>query len=421
MLYATLALLPIVLLAIGLPIFAALTITTGVVVYFFMNIPFSALHQALFAGVDKYTLIAVPFFIFVGELMGVGGTARRIVDWVMSMLGRKRGGLAYTAVGTCVVFGAMSGSSQATVSAIGKLLYPPMIRQGYSRSFTNGVLSSSGAIDVIIPPSISFILYSAASNTSLPKLFLAGVIPGLVLAAFYAAYIFFSRALPAASGPEFSWREFGRQTWRSGAALGTAVVILGGIYGGILSPTEAGGVGCVYVLLISMFVYREMTLKQLWDVSVRSMYATAQIFIIIAAASIFSWVLTVNGIPQLLVQLIDHLQLSPWQFLLAVNITLLIIGCFIDTPSAILVMTPLLVPVAVTQGIDLIHFGIIITVNLAIGFFTPPFGVNLFVVQSLFRDPLPVIYRGVLPFIVVSIAALIVITYVPELSLFLTR
>lgn len=421
MLYLTLAFLPIILLAVGLPIFAALTITSGVVVFAFMNTPFPALHQALFAGVDKYTLIAVPFFIFVGELMGVGGTARRIVDWVMSMLGRKRGGLAYTTVGTCVVFGAMSGSSQATVSAIGKLLYPPMIKQGYPRSFTNGVLSSSGAIDVIIPPSISFILYSAASNTSLPKLFIAGIIPGLLLAAFYAGYIFFSKALPAAQGEPFSWPIFLRHTWKASAALGTALVILGGIYGGILSPTEAGGVGCVYVLLVSMFVYRELTLAQLWQVSVRSMYATAQIFIIIAAASIFSWVLTVNGIPQALVHLIESLELSPWQFLLVINITLLIVGCFIDTPSAILVMTPLLVPVAVAQGIDLVHLGVIITVNLAIGFFTPPFGVNLFVVQSLFRDPLPEIYRGVLPFIVASALALMIITYVPELSLFLTR
>ena len=421
MLYLTLAFLPIILLAVGLPIFAALTITSGVVVYSFMNIPFSALHQALFAGVDKYTLIAVPFFIFVGELMGVGGTARRIVDWVMSMLGRKRGGLAYTTVGTCVVFGAMSGSSQATVSAIGKLLYPPMIKQGYSRSFTNGVLSSSGAIDVIIPPSISFILYSAASNTSLPKLFLAGIVPGLLLAAFYTGYIFFSKSLPAAQGEPFTWPAFLKHTSRASAALGTALVILGGIYGGILSPTEAGGVGCVYVLLVSMFVYREMTLAQLWQVSVRSMYATAQIFIIIAAASIFSWVLTVNGIPQALVHLIESLNLSPWQFLLVINITLLIIGCFIDTPSAILVMTPLLAPVAIAQGVDLIHLGVIITVNLAIGFFTPPFGVNLFVVQSLFRDPLSDVYRGAIPFILASIVALMVITYVPELSLFLTR
>ncbi|MDE0704595.1 MAG: TRAP transporter large permease [Rhodospirillaceae bacterium] len=417
--YWILTLMPIGLLALGFPVFVVLLLTSAVVLTFFVPIPIEALHQRLFSGIDKYALLAVPFFIFAGELMSSSSTSRRIVDWVMSLTGGARGNLAFTTIGTCVVFGAISGSSQATVSAIGRILYAPLRNGGYSAEFSNGLLASTGAMAVVIPPSISMILYGVASNTSVTKLFIAGILPGFVMAACFVGYVLLSREIPQRSGRKADLRTIGKKTWQGLGAIGSPVIILGGIYGGIFSPTEAAGVACIYVMLLAGFLYRDVGLRQIWDVTVRAMYLTAQVFLIVAAASAFSWVLTVVNVPQDIVHLISDMDLSNWQLLLAINIVLLIVGCFIDTPSAILVMTPLLAPVAAAAGIDLIHLGIIVTVNLAIGFFTPPFGINLFVVQALFKEPVSVIYRGVAPFIAVNLLSLALITYVPPLSLWL--
>lgn len=415
--YWVLTLVPLALLALGLPVFVALLLTSSAILFFFVPIPIEALHQRLFAGVDKYALLAVPFFIFAGELMSSSTTSRRIVDWVMSIIGGVRGNLAFTTVGTCVVFGAISGSSQATVSAVGRILHQPLRQEGYSREFTNGLLASTGAIAVVVPPSISMILYGVASNTSVSKLFIAGILPGIAMALCFAGYILISRSIPRRRGEKANLANIGRATWRGLGALGTPVIILGGIYGGVFSPTEAAGIGCVYVIMVAGLLYRDVGLGEIWRVTVRAMYLTAQVFLIVAAASVFSWVLTIVNVPQDLVRLIGEMQLSTWQLLLAINVILLIVGCFIDTPSAILVMTPLLAPVAQAAGIDLIHLGIIVTVNLAVGFFTPPFGINLFVVQAMFKDPVSVIYRGVIPFIAVNLFALALITYIPDLSL----
>ncbi|MCY4191391.1 MAG: TRAP transporter large permease [Rhodospirillaceae bacterium] len=417
--YWVLTLMPIGLLALGFPVFVILILTSAVVLTFFVPIPIEALHQRLFSGIDKYALLAVPFFIFAGEMMSSSSTSRRIVDWVMSLTGGTRGNLAFTTIGTCVVFGAISGSSQATVSAIGRILYGPLRKQGYSAEFSNGLLASTGAIAVVIPPSISMILYGVASNTSVTKLFIAGILPGFVMATCFVGYVLLSRGIPQQSSQKSDLRTIGKKTWRGLGAIGAPVIILGGIYGGIFSPTEAAGVACIYVMLLAGLLYRDVGWRQIWGVAVRAMYLTAQVFLIVAAASAFSWVLTVVNVPQDIVRLIDDMKLSNWQLLLAINIVLLIVGCFIDTPSAILVMTPLLAPVALAAGIDLIHLGIIVTVNLAIGFFTPPFGINLFVVQALFKDPVSVIYRGVAPFIVVNLFSLALITYIPPLSLWL--
>ncbi len=417
--YWVLTLMPIGLLALGFPVFVTLLLTSAVILTFFVPIPIEALHQRLFSGIDKYALLAVPFFIFAGELMSSSSISQRIVSWVMSLTGNARGNLAFTTIGTCVVFGAISGSSQATVSAIGRILYSPLRNQGYSAEFSNGLLASTGAIAVVIPPSISMILYGVASNTSITKLFIAGILPGFVMAMCFVCYVLVSRGIPRQSCQKANFRTIGKRTWRGLGALGSPLIILGGIYGGIFSPTEAAGVACIYVMLLAGIFYRDVGLRQIWDVAIRAMYLTAQVFLIVAAASAFSWILTVVNVPQDIVRLISDMELSTWQLLLAINIVLLIVGCFIDTPSAILVMTPLLAPVAVASGIDLIHLGIIVTVNLAIGFFTPPFGINLFVVQAMFKDPVSVIYRGVTPFIVVSLFSLALITYIPPLSLWL--
>ena len=416
------ALMPVGLLLLGFPIFIILLATSAVILMFFMNIPFTQVHLVMFGSVDKFALMAVPFFIFAGELMGRGGISQRIIDWVLSIIGGVRGSLPLTVVGTCTIFGAISGSSPATVAAVGRLLYPPLREKGYDEKFSTGLLASSGAIAIVIPPSIGMILYGASAEQSVALLFVAGIFPGLLMALLMGLYIyFFAASKGIREGGSFRWGHFWICTRNGVWALGTPIIILGGIYAGVFSPTEAAGIACVYAILVTRFIYGDISWRELWDVSVSSMYLTAQVLIIVAGAGVFSWLLTVGGIPQAATAAIQALDVSPWVILLVINVFLLIVGCLLDPGSAILVLTPLLAPIAAAIGVDLIHFGIIMTVNLAIGMFTPPFGLNIFVAQALFRAPLSSIYPGLVPFILINLVALGFVTYVPELSMFLTR
>ncbi len=413
---------PVILLLLGFPIFIILLATAAIVLWFFAPVPQTALHINMFGSVDKFALMAVPFFIFAGEIMGHGGISKRIVAWVMSIIGHVRGSLALTTVGTCTVFGAISGSSPATVAAVGRLLYSPLRDAGYNERFSSGLLASSGAIALVVPPSISMILYGASAEQSVALLFVAGVIPGILMALLMAVYIYaFAARQGISESSSFSMANFLSASKQGVWALGTPFIILGGIYAGIFSPTESAGVACVYAIFVTRFVYGDISWKGIWDVSVNSMYLTAQVLIIVAAAGVFSQLLTISGIPQQAVQSIQDMNLEPWMVLMVINIFLLLVGCVLDPGSAILVLTPLLAPIAMAMGVDLIHFGIIMTVNLAIGMFTPPFGLNIFVTQALFKVPLSSIYPGLVPFIIINIIALLLITYIPEISLFLTR
>ena len=413
---------PAVLLLLGFPLFIILLATSAVLLIWFMNVPLAAVPQLMFSSIDKFSLLAVPFFLFVGEIMGVGGMSRRIVDWVMALIGGVRGARGLTTVGACIVFGAISGASVATIAAVGRLMYPSL-RERYGERFATGMISATGSIDILIPPSIAMILYGASAEQSVALLFIAGILPGLVMAAFQGAYVYYYAVKNRVQdgGEPFSWGNFWHATRTGFWALCAPIVILGGIYGGIFAPTEAAGIACVYGIVVAKFIYREISWRQLWDVAVSSMYLTAQIFVIVAAAGVFSWLLTVNGVAQQAVTMLQGFIDSQWVALLAMNIFLLIVGCFIDPGSAILVLTPLLVPICNAYGIDLIHFGIVMTMNLAIGMFTPPFGLNIFVTQALTRAPLSSIYPGLVPFIVITILALIVVTYVPWISLYLVR
>ena len=416
-----LAALPIVLLMLGFPIFIILLSASALVLIFFMNVPFTAVHQVMFGSVDKFALMAVPFFLFAGELMGVGGMSKRIIDFVMSLIGWVRGCLPLTTVGANTIFGAVCGSSVAAVAAIGKLMYRPL-REKYNESMASSVICCAGAIDIIIPPSISMILYGASAEQSVALLFIAGILPGIVMSVAMAAYVYgYAWVKKATDARPFNPREVWRATKAGVWALGMPGIILGGIYGGIFSPTEAAGIACVYAIFVTLFIYRDIDLKGIWNVAVNSMYLTAQVFIIVAGAGVFSWLLTVGGVPQQMVALLQSFASSPAEALLVINVFLLIVGCFIDPGSAILVLTPLLVPICKAFGIDLIHFGIVMTVNLAIGMFTPPFGLNIFVAQALFKTPLKEMYPGLVGFIVAALAALAIITYVPWLSLYLTK
>ena len=419
---ATLALLPVLLMVLGFPFFLVLLATAASVLAFAGDMPATALHQVMFSSIDKFALLAVPFFIFAGDLMGRGGVSRRIIRWVTSMLGGIRGALPFTALGTTVIFSAVSGSTAATVAAVGGLTYDRMRESGYSPRFASGLLVSAAAMDNLIPPSVGFILYGISSDTSIVRLFAAGVLPGLVLALFFAAYIWwYAGRSGEGRGKPFSLKEFWAASRDGVWSIAAPVAVLGGIYTGMFSATEAAGIACVYALVIVGLVYRELSWRGIFESASRSMYLTAQVFVIVAVAGVYSWLLTINGVPQALASTITDLSVPPWAVLLAITVLLLAVGCVLDTASSILVFTPLLLPLVTALGMNPIHFGVVLVMNLSIGTFTPPFGVNLFVGQAVFKVPLATLYAGVAPFIAVGIAALLVVTYVPWFSLAILR
>ncbi|MGZ5881662.1 MAG: TRAP transporter large permease [Xanthobacteraceae bacterium] len=418
----TMTLVPIVLLFLGFPIFVILLATAAIAIILFYSIPLTVLHQVMFGSLDSAALLAVPFFIFAGEIMAVGGISGRLVAWAKSLFGSSKASLPITTVATCVVFGAISGSSAATVAAVGRITFRPMLDAGYDRRFATGLLTASGLIDNMIPPSIAMILYAIVAEQSLVRIFTAGFVPGLLFALAFVAYVLLKSWGSAIDPPEpFSWTRLGRETLNAAWALGMPVIILGGIYTGVLSANEAGGAACVYAILVAMFVHRDVGVTQLLDLARRSAYVTSQLMVIVASAGVFSWLLTTSGAAPRLTEVFSALDLSSSMLLFIINVFLLLVGIFFDPAPAILLLTPILLPVVKAAGIDLIHFGIVMTANLSIGCFTPPFGINIFVAQAVFKQPVSVIYRGVMPFIWLSIAVLAVITYVPELSLFLTR
>jgi C4-dicarboxylate transporter DctM subunit len=417
-----LSVLPLGLLSLGFPFFLVLLTTATAVLLIFGTVPPTALHQTMYSSIDKFALLAVPFFIFAGDLMGRGGVSRRLVRWVMAMLGGMRGALPLTALGTTAVFSAVSGSTAATVAAVGSLTYTRMREAGYSERFASGLLVSSAAIDNLIPPSIGFILYGISAETSIVKLFAAGLVPGLVMAGCLALTIFWVVGRSAEGrGAPFNLAEFLEATRDGIWSILAPIAVLGGIYAGVFSPTEAAGIACVYAMLVVGLVYREIGAFEILLSAGRSMVLTAQVFIIVAAGGVFSWLLTVNNVPQSLVAWVLALKFEPWMVLMAINVLLLIVGMFLDTASSILVLTPLLAPVAKAIGVDPVHFGVIVVMNLSIGTFTPPFGINLFVGQAVFRLPMSVMYPAVVPFIIASVIALLLVTYIPQLSLVTLR
>jgi C4-dicarboxylate transporter DctM subunit len=413
-----LGILPLALLVLGFPIFLVLLTAVTVALVFYMNVPLAALHQNLFGSVNAYALLAIPYFIYAGEIMGRGSVAQRLVDFVQGGVGAVRGSLGVTTVGTATIFGAISGVSAAAVATVGKVMYPSMVRAGYPKPFAAGLITAVGAIDIIIPPSIPMIVYGAAAQESVPRLYAAGILPGLLIAALITSYVIW-RAWSGnfGAGEPFRLSRFAHATVRGLWALGAPVIILGGIYGGVFSPTEAAAVACVYAVVVTRFVFRELSWRDILEAAAATVRFTAQILIIVACAGVFSWLLTVNQVPAVLVAWIQHFEMSAWSFLLVVNVLLLIVGCFLDPLSAILLLTPLLVPVAKALGIDTVHFGVVVMVNLAIGLFHPPFGINIFVAQSVLGIDLKTIYRGIVPFVVLYLIALALITYVPAISL----
>jgi C4-dicarboxylate transporter DctM subunit len=412
--------LPAILLILGLPIFLVLLVTCLVAVLFVAGVPTEAVQTYLFGGLDNFPLLAVPFFVLAGEIMAQGGIARRVVVWVISVIGGVRGSLAVTTVAASELFGAMAHTAVGTVVAVGRMIYPSLKDNGYNERFSVGLIASSGAIAVVIPPSIAMILYSVSAQQSAVALFTAGILPSLLIGLVDAVYVMIYariKAVPLTSRAR--WQAIWTSTKEASWSISTVVVIFGGIYGGVFTPTEAAGVAVIYSLFVTMVIHREVDLRDLWRIIQSALFLISQILMIVTTAGLYSWLLTTSGIPQQIIADINALHMPAWALLLSLNVVLLIMGSFLEPPAAILIMTPLLLPVVQSVGVDPVHFGIIMAVNLSIGLYLPPFGLNLFAARAIFNVPMSMIYRGVLPFVVVNFLALLVITYVPAISMVL--
>ena len=412
--------LPVLLLVIGFPVFLILLVTSIVVILITAEAPPEALQTYMFGSLDNFPLMAVPFFVLAGEFMAQGGVARRVIAMVMAIVGGIRGSLGLTTVAASELFGAMSHTAIGTVVAMGRMLYPSLKDGGYDDRFAVGLIASSGAIAVMIPPSIAMILYSVSAEQSAVALFTAGILPSLLIGLMDGVFVLvYARIKGVPLGRRANWGLAWETTKDASWSLGTLAVIFGGIYGGVFTPTEAAGVAVVYSIFVTMFIYREVDLRRFWKILVDAAFLISQILLIVTSAGIYSWLLTTSGIPQHIVGGIDALHLSRWELLLCLNVGLLAAGSFLEPPAAILILTPLLLPIVEGVGVNPIHFGIIVTVNLSLGMYTPPFGLNLFSSQAIFNAPLGRVYRGVLPFLLLNFIALLIITYIPEISMVL--
>ncbi|PLX72231.1 MAG: C4-dicarboxylate ABC transporter permease [Azoarcus sp.] len=382
------------------------------------NLPSLVVAQQLYAALDKYPLVAIPFFILAGNLMEAGGISERMVEFAKSLVGGVQGGLAMACVLTCMIFAAVAGSSVATTFAVGAILIPAMVRHGYPAPFAASLQATAAELGVIIPPSIPMILFAVSTDTSTGELFIAGVVPGILIAGALMAYVWlYARrnglGLEDGEGRLALCPAF-KRAW---LALLMPAIILGGIYGGIFTPTEASVVAVVYAVVVGMLIYRRISFSTLSATLHRSVVSTATIMFIIANAGVFGFLLNRAGVPDALGQWLAQIFSDKVSFLLGVNAALFVIGMFIETSASIVVLAPLLLPVAVAFGIDPVHFGIIMVINLALGMITPPFGVNLFAAGSIARVPLERLIRPLLPFVGTVVACLLLITYVPQLSL----
>ena len=374
--------------------------------------------KEMFNAINKFPLAAIPFFILAGNLMETGGISRRLVEFAKSIVGGVQGGLPMTCVLTCMIFAAVSGSSVATTFAVGAILIPALVKHGYPTSYAAALQATSAELGVIIPPSIPMILYGVSAEVSIGELFIAGIGPGIFISLALMAFVYVYCKLKGWGKNDGDGRlAFGKATWQAGWALLMPVIILGGIYGGIFTPTEAAAVAVFYALIVGMVIYREISLRNLVLVLRKSVISSAVIMFIIANAGLFAFLLTRAGVPDEIGRWLQAVLQSPALFLLGVNAALFLIGMFIETSAAIIVLAPILAPVAMHFGIDPVHFGMVMGVNLALGMITPPFGVNLFAACTVARISLDRIVTHLIPFVLVILACLMVITYFPALSL----
>lgn len=413
----------VILMVCGVPIFISLAGSTTVAFAAHSSIDLVVIIQRLIAGLNKFSLMSIPFFILAANVMGEGGISKRIIKLANAFCGHITGGLGIVVVLASMFFGAISGSSPATVVAIGAILYPALKEMNYADEYSTGVVTASGSLGIIIPPSVTMIVYGTVTGASVGALFIAGFGAGVIYGLTYILYTYFyaRKHTEICRPPKASWKERGIALKESAWGLGVPVIILGGIYGGIFTPTEASAVAVIYALFVSTVIYRELDLKRLLDVIYRSAVSTVQIMILMAGACVFSWILTSEGITVKVANAILAVSSNKIVILLLMNIILLICGMFLDGASIVTIMGPLFFPIATAAGVDPVHLGVVMVVNCAIGMFTPPFGLNLFVASNITKKPVLTVARGCIPFIILSIIALLLITYFPDISLWLPR
>lgn len=384
------------------------------------GLPLDMFPMQIYANVGKFTLLAIPFFMLAGNTMEKAGISDKLINLANKFVGHKTGGLAIVGVITSCFFAAISGSGPATVASLGVIIIPAMINAGYSKGMSSALMATAGGIGVIIPPSIPFVVYGAIAGVSIGKIFMAGIVPGLlmgtalVIASLIMAKKMDIEPVPKASAKE-RWEAFKDAIW----GLMMPVIILGGIYGGFFTPTEAAAVSAVYGILVGVFVYRKIKAKDLYDLMVESAIGSAIVMFIVAAAGLFAWFCTTEGISDMASDLLLSVSGSKYMFLFIVNIILLIAGCFLDATSALYIFTPIMLPVATQLGYDPIALGVVMTMNLAIGMITPPVGVNLYVACGVSKISLGQISKAVVPYLIASLIVLFLITYVPDIILWL--
>jgi C4-dicarboxylate transporter DctM subunit len=408
------------MLALGLPVAMSLGLASVLTILFFEQDSLASLTLKFFQTMEHFTLLAIPFFILAGTFLTTGGVAKRMINFAISAVGHLPGGLAIASVLACMLFAAVSGSSPATVVAIGSIVIAGMMRVGYTQSFATGVIVNAGTLGILIPPSIVLVVYAAATESSVGRLFMAGVIPGILLGGGLMVAIYVAaRIKKLPRQPKAPWGERLRLFREALWGLLLIFIVLGGIYGGVFTPTEAAAVAAVYAFVAAVFIYRDLHITEVPRVLLDSARVSVMLMFIICNAFLVGHVLTTAQIPQQIAQMIIEAQLQPWQFLLIVNIILLVAGNFMDPSPIVLITAPILFPTAMKLGIDPIHLGIVYVVNMEIGLVTPPVGLNLFVASGITGMPLTQVVRAAIGWLMLLLAFLIVVTYIPEISTWL--
>ena len=412
----------LVLMLTGMPISISLGLTVLTFLFGFTHVPLESVALKLFTGIEKFEIMAIPFFILAGNFLTHGGVARRMINFASSMVGHWYGGLGLAGVLACALFAAVSGSSPATVVAIGSILMPAMVKAGFPKSFGAGVITTSGALGILIPPSIVMVMYSVATNTSVGALFMAGVVPGIALACVLGGVTWYrARKLNYPRLPKATWGDRFKAFKTSAWGLLLIVIVMGGIYTGLFTPTEAAAMSAVYAFVVAVFVYKDMKLKDVPRVLLNSANMSAMLLYIITNAVLFSFIMTNENIPQALASWMLGNGLGMISFLLAVNVMLLLAGNFMEPSSIVLIFAPILFPVAMKLGIDPVHFGIIMVVNMEVGMCHPPVGLNLYVASGITKMGITELTVAVWPWLLSMLGFLLVVTYWPGLSTWFPR
>ncbi len=410
----------VLILATGASIGVGLGLSSAIVLYGVLDMPLIVVVQRMFTSVDSFSFMAVPFFMLAGAFMSEGGVTRRIVDFSMALVGALAGGLALVVAVAGMFFAALSGSSAATTAAIGASMIDEMERRGYPRSFAAAVVASGGTVGIVIPPSITMVVYGSIANTSIADLFMAGFVPGILMGVTMCVVSWVISKKNGYKGEgQFSLRRMARSFRECFWALMMPVIILGGIYSGMFTPTEAAAVAAVYGAFVGFFIYRELTLKDLPRTLLSAAYNTTMIMFVVGAANLFGWILTNAQVPHMLAASFATLTNSPLVFLMLVNVLLLFIGTLINASAAVVILTPILLPVALGLGIDPMFFGVLMVVNLAIGCITPPVGLDLFVVASITGISIDKVTAKVMPYLLMLLVDLVILTYFPSIITFL--